>query len=400
VDHQTTTGDRVRDVRKRRGLGQRQLSDLSGVSISLVRKLEQGSYGTVRLETLHKLAVTLRVPTTTLAARPDAVEPGNTEVEQWQEARRALEGRPDETPPEEQPTVDGMAAAARLAVNAIIGNRHADLHTMLPRLLRDADALVADSASDTQTEVEARRQRSQVRQMTAYIMAQTWQFDSAGHAIELASDDAGDGLTAKAALDWKCWVLLRQGALAQARDLAAHWSDAAEPRLSRASREELAAWGRFLLRLSTAAARDNRPGEAKDALKLARVAAVASGNDFILPYNPWQAFGPMAVSMIQAENATIQDRPDITLAIAVQLQGRRFPVPRLYHRHRLDVAHAHAAMRQHSEAVTVLHEIRRDAPEWLAQQRYARDILNQIIGRRRTLTPEMRDLADFLHLAL
>ena len=75
-------------------------------------------------------------------------------------------------------------------------------------------------------------------------------------------------------------------------------------------------------------------------------------------------------------------------------------MPRLYHRHRLDVAHAHAAMRQHSEAVTVLHEIRRDAPEWLAQQRYARDILNQIIGRRRTLTPEMRDLADFLHLAL
>jgi hypothetical protein len=236
--------------------------------------------------------------------------------------------------------------------------------------------------------------------MTAYIMAQTWQFDSAGHAIELASDDAGDGLTVKAVLDWKCWVLLRQGTLAQAHDLAAHWSDAAEPRLSRASREELAAWGRFLLRLSTAAARDNRPGEAKDALKLARVAAVAVGDDFILPYNPWQAFGPMAVSMIQAENATIQDRPDITLAVAVQLQGRRFPVPRLYHRHRLDVAHAHAAMRQHSEAVTVLHEIRRDAPEWLAQQRYARDILNQIIGRRRTLIPEMRALADFLHLAL
>jgi hypothetical protein len=48
----------------------------------------------------------------------------------------------------------------------------------------------------------------------------------------------------------------------------------------------------------------------------------------------------------------------------------------------------------------VIQEVRQRAPEWLMQQHYARDIVTRIIARRRTLTPEMRDLADFLHLAL
>lgn len=398
MDHQTTTGGRLRDVRKRRGISQRQLADLSGVSISLIRKLEQGDYGTVRLETLHKLAVTLRIPTTTLATRPDAAEPERDEVAQWREARRALEGRPDETPPDEPPTADGLAAAVKLAVAAVAGGQHTELRSILPALLRDADALVAISANGT--EAEARRLRSQIRRITAYIMAQTWQFDVADHAIELAGDDAGDGFDEMAVHDWKCFALLRRGRLAEARDLAIRWSDAAEPRPSKASKEELAAWGRFLLRLAAAAARDNRPGEAKDALKLARVAAIAAGNDFVISYNPWQVFGPMAVSMMQAENAIIQDRPDATLAIAAQLQGKSFPVLRYYHRHRLDVARAHAAKRQHGEAIAALQEVRLAAPEWLVQQRYAKDILGQVIRQRRTLTPDMRNLADFMHLAL
>jgi hypothetical protein len=50
--------------------------------------------------------------------------------------------------------------------------------------------------------------------------------------------------------------------------------------------------------------------------------------------------------------------------------------------------------------VAVLQDIRSAAPEWLVQQRYASDILQKIIQRRRSLTPEMRELADFLHLSL
>jgi hypothetical protein len=71
-----------------------------------------------------------------------------------------------------------------------------------------------------------------------------------------------------------------------------------------------------------------------------------------------------------------------------------------YLRHRLDVACAHAVTRHPDRAVRVLTELRGAAPEWLVQQRYARDVLAKVVARRRTLTKEMRSLAGFLSLPL
>ncbi|SLH22259.1 Uncharacterised protein [Mycobacteroides abscessus subsp. abscessus] len=42
--------------------------------------------------------------------------------------------------------------------------------------------------------------------------------------------------------------------------------------------------------------------------------------------------------------------------------------------------------------------MRATAPEWLVQQRYARDILGAVVEGRRTLTADMRELADFIRL--
>lgn len=67
VDDSNAIGSRVRDNRKLRGLTQQELARLSGLSVSLVRKLEQGEYGGIRLETVHKLAIALKVHTSALA---------------------------------------------------------------------------------------------------------------------------------------------------------------------------------------------------------------------------------------------------------------------------------------------------------------------------------------------
>jgi transcriptional regulator with XRE-family HTH domain len=66
------TGARVREARKWRGLTQQELASASGLSISLITKLEQGAHGGIRLETAHKLAIVLRVTTTALMSEPDA----------------------------------------------------------------------------------------------------------------------------------------------------------------------------------------------------------------------------------------------------------------------------------------------------------------------------------------
>ncbi|WP_406282975.1 hypothetical protein OH799_09870 [Nocardia sp. NBC_00881] len=108
------------------------------------------------------------------------------------------------------------------------------------------------------------------------------------------------------------------------------------------------------------------------------------------------SFGPVTVQMLEAENAMVVDKPEVTLAIGSQLAGTKYPLPWPWQRHRLDVAAAHAAMRQYPEALAVLHQIRRELPEWLVKQRFARDILAGMIEKRRTLTPEIRELADFV----
>jgi transcriptional regulator with XRE-family HTH domain len=392
-----TVGDHVRNARKRRGFSQRELAGLAGVSLSLIKKLEQDDYGDIRLETLHKLAIALRVRTTALASGPDAAEPEREDVEQWAPVRRALDGDTDGEPAED-PTLDGLSAAFARVVPILVANRYAEVRAILPALLRDVDALV--NLSVTGAEPVARRLRSQVRQVAALLMSHTWQFEAADRAIGLAMEDVSDPLTLMSAVEERCWGLVRQGRLMQTWDLALHWAEDNEPKMSTASRQELAAWGRLLLRAATAAVRDNRPGEARDALRLARMAAVGAGGDFILPYSPWHVFGPLTVSVIEAETAMIQDRPGRVLAIAGQLEGSAFPVLKYAPRHRLDVAQAYAAMRRYPEAVAVLQQMRQVAPQWLVRQRYARDILGKIVQRRRTLTTEMRELADFIGLPL
>jgi hypothetical protein len=155
----------------------------------------------------------------------------------------------------------------------------------------------------------------------------------------------------------------------------------------------------MLLRVSTTAIRDNRPGEADDALAFAKMAAMGVRRiEHDSEDGAMHAFGPKTVAMMTAENAMVSGRPDITLQVATTIRRDGYPLPWEWNRHRLDVAHAHAALRQYPEALAVLQDIRQELPEWLVNQRYARDILGKIVDKRRTLTPEMRELADFIHL--
>lgn len=391
-----TIGRRIQSVRKRRGLSQAQLAERSGVSVSLIRQLEQEQRTDTRLETLRKLAVALRVPTAELAPHAIAENASQDDLQLWEPVRRALEGSASGAPLE-APTIAGVSAAFNAAKPLFRNARFTDLIPILTALLADADTLV-DATEPASA--EARRLRSRIRQMTAWLMILTWQFDSADLAIRLALDDAPDTRSAVPVMDAQCFRYIRQGDLGTARQVAIRWADDIEPRkISKATRDELASWGLMLLRVATTAIRDNRPGEADDAMVFARMAATGirrvehNSEDGLL-----HAFGPKTVTMLAAENAMVIDRPDITLSLSASIAEAQYPLPWVWNRHRLDVAHAHVALKQYPEALAVLQNIRRDLPQWLVTQRYARDILGKIVDKRRTLTPEMRELADFIGL--
>lgn len=48
----------------------------------------------------------------------------------------------------------------------------------------------------------------------------------------------------------------------------------------------------------------------------------------------------------------------------------------------------------------MLYRLSREAPAWLENQRMAKDLLDRIVGKRRTLTPQMHELADAIRLPL
>ncbi|GHH57175.1 hypothetical protein [Streptomyces candidus] len=117
------------------------------------------------------------------------------------------------------------------------------------------------------------------------------------------------------------------------------------------------------------------------------------GGDFL------RRFGPTTVIFKRAENASITQRPDevLRLAALVPAAGQRATSNNL-NRHLLDVANAEADVRNYAGAVDTLLRVETAAPQWLPNQRLAADILTKVISRRRTLTPDMRRLADVVRL--
>jgi transcriptional regulator with XRE-family HTH domain len=382
----THIGARLQELRKRRGLTQRELARESGVSVSTIRNLEQGSQVATRLETVRKLAVALRVPTSRLANQDDGSPPAPDD--RWAQVRVALSAPPRQ--PDEEPTLPGVRAALRDARRLRDASRFTELAGILPALLRDADALDA--------ETDARRLRVQVLQLTAWMLTQTRQYEAAELALERALSEAVDRMDGAATVNGRCWLLLRQGRLAETQELAARWADDLEPRWSRATAAELSVWGWMLLRIAAAAVRDARENEARDALRLARSAAVALGRDVDVPADYPRVFGPGKVKRAAVEHAAVTDRPDQVLTLAAGLP--REGVTNVNRRTLLDVAAAHAKTRNYGEAVGILTGLRDASPEWLSQQRYAQDILARVVRRRRTLTPEMRELAEDVRLPL
>ncbi|MCX4095329.1 helix-turn-helix domain-containing protein [Nocardia sp. alder85J] len=385
VDNMSVVGERVKNARKRSGMTQRQLADAAGVSLSQLRKIEQGDYEP-RLETLRAVAVAMNLRTTALQAAPDYEMPDSDTEAQWQPVMHALFGNIAQ--PDEPATPEGIHAVLETVQGMISADRYREVTALLPNLIRDVDSLD-----------DGRGPRFKVLNVVASLLAQTRQFEAADAVLDRAVDVAETAVEAATAIDTRLWALLRQGRLDDARTVAVNWADDIEPRFSRANLQSVAMWGRLWLKIANAAVRDNQPGEVEDALSLARAAAARIGHDVYVERLLGRTFGPLEVSYISAESFVIAREPEKTLAIAAKVPAAVIePAGSSRMRHKLDVANAHVQMGRYGEALDAFRTVQRTAPEWLVQQRYARDILGTIVSKRRTLTPDMRELATAIRL--
>ncbi|NEA56747.1 helix-turn-helix transcriptional regulator [Streptomyces sp. SID13666] len=402
--------ENVRTHRRRTGMSQEQLGEAAGLSVGVVRKVEQG--GNVQVETIHLLARALGTTTSSLFATgsPEPVRANPGDGPKLMELRRALMppiGLSEVlTAPDRTPNLATIQRDIDDSHSLYQADRYDSVAKKLPAILRSAEAAVVLAEDE-----EARR-RAIVLRASSFLLAgkyltQVRRYDMAYHALSQGIRDAreaGQTLIAATGVVGMGWLLLRQDRFDEAERLATVTAEEIEPRISSATPGELAVWGELLQRVASAAMRNNRPDVAKEARRMTATAASALDVEHVDFREHWTTFGP-----VTAEAKAIEDLSLIGDARGVLRRAdegpvgakalKRFgrPSANNWDRHRLDVARAHAKLGSHQDAMDELNAILRSSPEWLKHQSMARYIMEDILShRKRTLTTDMRDMAAHL----
>jgi len=395
-------GDRLKAVRLRRGLTQEALAERADLSVGVIKKLERG--GTGRLETYHALARALGVRTSALIepAGPHQTRRTDDDKIDLMPFRQAI------TPPigaagrlapadglDIEPDLRRLAETARTLALAYHRDDYGAVAELLPPLVRSAHAAV-DHFDNGAPHTDAIRIRSDVLQMAGRYLTQIRAYDLAHAALRDAVQDAvhvGALDAVAGAVYQQGWLLMRQGRLDEAEAISVTTAEAVEPRISRASRTSLGAWGKLLVHASAAAARNNRAQEAREMLRLGRTAGAALTGGTVVAESSWGRFDWRTVAFQGIENQLVAERPERVLRLAQRVASVGNTV--FMRRHLLDVAQAHAMLRQRDEATGVLERLRAETPEWLRHQRMAAETFRQVQQMRGRATGRQRELAAF-----
>ncbi|MFD7923341.1 helix-turn-helix domain-containing protein [Streptomyces sp. NPDC059740] len=410
----TGLADNVKKYRRTSGLSQEGLAEAADLSLSTVRKAEQG--GHVSMDTLAALARALGVTTSALFASEAPKPVLGTEDEanrrHLADLRRALMPPIGLSASLSEPGEAGEISAIRQGVHDGHALYQADRYTSvarkLPGLLRSSEAAVA--LLEGEERQQAMVARAHALMLTGKYLTQVRQYDMAyfalAEAIRLAREAGQAHLTATGIVGLG-WLLLRQDRFDESEQIAAQTAAEIEPRMSSATPAQLAVWGELWLRVAAAARRNNRPDVAKHARRMAATAGGALEREHTDFPSHWSAFGP-----VTAEAKAVEDLALVGDARGVLRRADEGPLSpkaqkncgRLsannWGRHRLDVARAHVLLSSHQDAMDELVNLRETAAVWLTHQPMARRVMGDILKtRKRTLTEEMRSMAAHLGLA-
>lgn len=406
--------DNVRKFRRTAGMNQEALAEAADLSLSTVRKVEQG--GHVTMDTLASLARALGVPTSALFASEAPKSVLGTEDEanrrHLAELRRALMPPVGLSAILSEPGEAGELSAIRQGVQDGHALYQADRYTSvarkLPSLLRSSEAAV--SALEGEDQQHAMIARAHALLLTGKYLTQVRQYDAAYYALAEAirlARETGQTQLAATGVVGLCWLLLRQDRFDESEALAAQTAAEIEPRMSEATPARLAVWGELWLRVAAASVRNNRPDVAQEARRMARTAGGAlNGENVDFPAH-WSAFGPVTAEAKAVEDLSLVGdargvlrRADDGPLSANALRNYGELSANNWGRHRLDVARAHVVLGSHQDAMDELSQLRRTSGEWLTHQPMARRVMGDLLKtRKRTLTEEMRSMAAHLGIA-
>lgn len=376
-------GEQIAVLRRARGVTQEQLAETAGVSVDVIRRLEQGVRHSARMNTLSKIAGALAcemsviiVPRTTFAPEPDRGIPAIREAITRSTVDR-LGGLADTD-------ADVDLARLRSAVDSAWQIWQRGDYSILGRLLPDLIAEARHTSAETngQDNELAQSLLATVFELAAGVTVMLGNEDLAWLSTEravTASEQCPDPVTRASAVYWAAWILRRQGRYRESLAAATRAAETHEPRLTRATPEELTVWGGLLVNAAGAAARNDQPTTAEELLTLANSAAVRLQRDRV---DRWSVFGPRLVAQSFVVNATELGDFEGAVERSATVDGMGSKVPPTWEaRYLLALAQAQTELGRDTAAVGSLSRARVVTPEWIRYHRLARDLTLELRGR-------------------
>ncbi|WP_308312009.1 helix-turn-helix domain-containing protein [Streptomyces albipurpureus] len=395
-------GDRIAELRLRRGMTQESLAERARLSVDVIRKLEQGRRKTARLSSINAMARALDTEPSYLVGQPSTFEvphSGDDSQPSVLALRQAvspigdlLGGEPD---PEEPSGIEELQASLVSTEAVRREGRIGEIGVLLPPLIRDARA--AAHAFTGQEAAAAHSVLAVAYQVAATTLTALGKEDAAFTAMERSvaairhSDDPNLETLAASTLSW---VLTKQGRLADAERVALTRAEQIEPGF-RSPPADLALWGILLLRAATAAVRQDKHGEVTRLLNMATGAAEAMGRDLNVYATP---FGPTNAGVAKVNFLVEMESSEEALRTARGISDLESLPPTWRARFHIDRAQACTDLGRDRAAETALLQAEADAPEWMRYHSTSRRLVSELRERAPHRDSSVLGLADRLGL--
>ncbi|WTW94556.1 helix-turn-helix domain-containing protein [Streptomycetaceae bacterium NBC_01309] len=401
---QDSIGDRIARLRLRRDFTQESLAATAGVSVDVIRKLEQNQRHTARLSTLNKLAGALDVETSMLIGQPTTFEStGEREpLPSLLALRRAVtpvtELLADElaVADETAPSVADLRASLHSTECIRREGRLSEIAAILPRLIADARSTTREHAGRERAAAYA--VLAEAYQVAATTLAALGKEDAAYTAMERARSAAGqsdDPRLDVIGMSTLSWIFCKQGRIDDAQRVAQATAEKIEPSWTKSPMIDVALWGILLLRASSAAVRADRKETADEFLRLANAAAARIGTDRVDYATP---FGPTNAGVATVNALVEMDRPRHALDASKRVTGLTALPPTWQARYCVDRALAHIDLESDDQATRAMLDAERIAPEWMRYHATSRRVVSDLKARAPRRSSPIFGLADRLQV--
>ncbi|UGT70600.1 helix-turn-helix transcriptional regulator [Nocardia gipuzkoensis] len=379
---ESSIGVRIRQFRGK-ALTQRQLADQAGVSVDLVRKLEQGGRQTASIASLQKIARALDVDIADLIGKRHGVPSANPDAG-IVAIRRALTPVDDllgETKEEAAVSLDDGRRAVEYAWGAYWSGRYELLTSILPPGLTQLRATVHSARNGSVA--PANELLARMYWVTGCTLVHLGQTDPAFLAIReaLAAAELGnDPLLLATIRGSVAWQLLIQGRYDESRGVALNAAATLEPS-GEVTPSHLSAYGSLVLQGATAAGRAQDVHDALSLVETASEVALRIGADR-QDYETY--FGPSQVVMQTVDVNVSSERYPEALAAAKDMPVNGSLPQASRARHLADTAVALTRTGRHQRALDALLTAERvGGADWLKYQTLPRHIVTELLDHDR-----------------